>query len=337
MKLKLLLLSGLITLLAACGSAAPESTQPAPATEEAAVATTEPETETVATEEPVEVETEQPAATEEPAAPATEEAAVDAPPTQDPSIPPTPEYAEEDIITTGTGLQYVLIEEGDGEMPEEGGIVSVHYTGRLDDGTVFDSSYPRDEPITFPVGVGYVIPGWDEGISLLKQGSKARLIIPSELGYGEQGAGGVIPPNATLIFDVELIEVQPAPPPPPEAPTEVDEADYTTTESGLKYYDFEEGTGETPEVGQEVEVHYTGWLEDGTMFDSSLTRGQPFIFPVGIGQVIPGWDEGVASMKVGGKRQLVIPPELAYGERGAGGVIPPNASLIFEVELLGVR
>jgi peptidylprolyl isomerase len=84
-------------------------------------------------------------------------------------------------------------------------------------------------------------------------------------------------------------------------------------------------------------VHYTGWLEDGTMFDSSLMRGQPFSFPVGAGQVIPGWDEGVASMKVGGKRQLKIPADLAYGEQGAGGVIPPNAILIFEVELLDVK
>jgi FKBP-type peptidyl-prolyl cis-trans isomerase len=109
-----------------------------------------------------------------------------------------------------------------------------------------------------------------------------------------------------------------------------------TTPSGLQYEDLEEGTGRSPEKGQNVQVHYTGWLEDGTKFDSSHDRGQPFSFPVGAGRVIQGWDEGVASMKEGGKRKLTIPPELGYGERGAGGVIPPNATLIFEVELLRV-
>jgi peptidylprolyl isomerase len=98
-----------------------------------------------------------------------------------------------------------------------------------------------------------------------------------------------------------------------------------------------EGDGPSPETGQTVTVHYTGWLEDGTKFDSSLDRGQPFTFAIGMGQVIAGWDEGVATMKVGGKRQLVIPSELGYGEQGAGAVIPPNATLIFEVELLAVQ
>ncbi|MCB0211182.1 MAG: FKBP-type peptidyl-prolyl cis-trans isomerase [Anaerolineae bacterium] len=243
----------------------------------------------------------------------------------------------EDVETTSSGLQYVVLEEGTGESPGEGSLVSVHYTGTLEDGTVFDSSRNRGQPIEFALGKGEVIPGWDEGIALMKEGGKARLIIPPDLAYGEQGAGGVIPPNATLVFDVELVSVSPPPPPPPEAPTEIPDADYTTTDSGLKYYDFEEGTGASPEAGQMAVVHYTGWLEDGTMFDSSLSRGRPFTFPVSVGQVIPGWDEGVASMKVGGKRQLVIPADLGYGANGAGDAIPPNATLIFEVELLDVQ
>lgn len=111
----------------------------------------------------------------------------------------------------------------------------------------------------------------------------------------------------------------------------------TTTASGLKYVDLKEGTGLSPKKGQNVLVHYTGWLKDGTKFDSSVDRNQPFPFRVGVGQVIRGWDEGVLSMKVGGKRKLIIPPKLGYGARGAGGVIPPNATLIFEVELLDLR
>ena len=116
---------------------------------------------------------------------------------------------------------------------------------------------------------------------------------------------------------------------------------WTKTDSGLQYRDVKEGTGEKAEKGQTCVVHYTGWLwvddAKGKKFDSSKDRGQPFDFPVGAGQVIKGWDEGVVGMKVGGKRELLIPPDLGYGARGAGGVIPPNATLFFEVELLKVQ
>jgi FKBP-type peptidyl-prolyl cis-trans isomerase FkpA len=105
----------------------------------------------------------------------------------------------------------------------------------------------------------------------------------------------------------------------------------------LKYEDLKEGNGDEAKKGNTVEVHYTGWLTNGKKFDSSVDRGQPFSFKLGDGKVIKGWDEGVAGMKVGGKRKLTIPPELGYGARGAGGVIPPNATLVFEVELLKVK
>ncbi|MCK4307324.1 FKBP-type peptidyl-prolyl cis-trans isomerase [candidate division WOR-3 bacterium] len=107
--------------------------------------------------------------------------------------------------------------------------------------------------------------------------------------------------------------------------------------SGLQYVDMVIGTGASPTIGSRVSVHYTGWLEDGTMFDSSKKRDKPFIFTLGQGQVIKGWDEGVVSMKVGGKRKLIIPSKLGYGEYGAGDAIPPNAILIFEIELLKIK
>jgi peptidylprolyl isomerase len=127
----------------------------------------------------------------------------------------------------------------------------------------------------------------------------------------------------------------------PTAATAQAAGDTTTTPSGLKITDSKVGTGVTPRPGQICVMHYTGWLYEGgakgKKFDSSVDRGQPFEFPIGRRQVIAGWEEGVATMKVGGKRTLIIPPELGYGARGAGGVIPPNATLIFDVELLDVK
>jgi peptidylprolyl isomerase len=124
-------------------------------------------------------------------------------------------------------------------------------------------------------------------------------------------------------------------------PEAADAQPVTTTASGLKIIDVKVGTGPSPKPGQTCVMNYTGWLYEngkkGAKFDSSLDRNQPFSFPIGQHQVIAGWDEGVATMKIGGKRTPIIPPELGYGSRGAGGVIPPNATLMFDVELLGVK
>jgi peptidylprolyl isomerase len=127
----------------------------------------------------------------------------------------------------------------------------------------------------------------------------------------------------------------------PSEPEKKSESKMIKTPSGLQYEDTKVGTGASPQKGQTCVMHYTGWLWEngakGKKFDSSLDRGTPFSFPIGEGRVIKGWDEGVATMKVGGKRTLLIPPELGYGSRGAGGAIPPNATLIFEVELLEIK
>ncbi|MGK7923663.1 MAG: FKBP-type peptidyl-prolyl cis-trans isomerase, partial [Spirulina sp.] len=123
----------------------------------------------------------------------------------------------------------------------------------------------------------------------------------------------------------------------PQTQENVSEENVMTTESGLQYVVIKEGVGDPPATGATVVVHYTGTLEDGTKFDSSRDRNQPFSFKIGIGQVIKGWDEGVGMMKPGGRRKLIIPPDLGYGARGAGGVIPPNATLIFDVELLRIQ
>ena len=187
-------------------------------------------------------------------------------------------------------------------------------------------------PLSFVIGRGdTVFPGWEEGATGMKVGGKRLLVIPPELALGAEG-NSVIPANSTLVMEIELTDVKE-----PQVATQVDEKDFTTTESGLKYYDLKTGTGDSPKTGQTVVVHYTGWLSDGTQFDSSVDRGEPFSFVLGEGSVIPGWDEGLATMKVGGKRQLVVPPDLGYGDQGSGSLIPPGATLIFEVELLEIK
>jgi peptidylprolyl isomerase len=232
--------------------------------------------------------------------------------------------------TTPSGLQYEDSVVGSGAQARPGDKVTVHYTGWLLDATAplgrgrkFDSSKDRRDPFEFELDAGQVIRGWDEGVQGMQIGGTRVLTIPPELGYGSRGAGGVIPPNATLVFEVELLATA--------APPQLDMVDSVV------------GSGAEARAGQQVTVHYTGWLFDaaaegqrGRKFDSSKDRGDPFKFALGAGQVIKGWDQGVQGMKVGGTRVLTIPAELGYGARGAGGVIPPNATLVFEVELLGV-
>ena len=252
-------------------------------------------------------------------------------------IPPQPTAVSEgDLETTDSGLQFFDLETGDGAAAEEDGLVSTDYTlwVREEDGsdTFIASSEDRGGPLSFVLGKGDVVfPGWEEGVSTMQAGGTRQLIIPPELGLGEVGGGGSIPPNATLVLEITLVDAQE-----PVKQTEVDPDDYIETESGLKYYDIVEGDGPSPEEGQVVVVHYSGWLEDGTKFDSSIDRGQPFTFPLGTGSVIPGWDEGVADMQVGGVRQLVIPSDLGYGDAGSG-LIPPGATLIFDIELLSIQ
>jgi peptidylprolyl isomerase len=244
---------------------------------------------------------------------------------------PPPDFAGADYETTASGLQIAILDEGAGERAEPGDIVRVHYRGLLGDGTVFDSSEGRD-PFRFALGQGAVIRGWDEGIGLLNEGGHALLVIPADLGYGATGSGGVIPPNATLYFEVELVEVLEGG---PSDPVEVAEGDYETTASGLQHYVIEEGQGQIPEEGEPVRIDFTAWFEDGTRLDSSIDAGQPLVFALGSEQIFPGLSEAVSLMRVGGRSQFIIPPDLAFGEQGAAG-IPPDTALVFLIDLLEV-
>jgi peptidylprolyl isomerase len=233
-----------------------------------------------------------------------------------------------------SGLQYADLTVGSGDLAADGDLVLVDFTIWVaESGRYFTGSNQQGAAFDFRLGSGQVFTGWEEGMVGMQVGGKRQLLIPSGLALGEEGFGDAIPPNSDLLMEVELLSLSK-----PLVRTEVDEADFTTTESGLRYFDIVEGDGAMPQVGQTAVVHYTGWLEEtGVQFDSSVDRGEPFQFPVGLGNVIAGWDEGVATMRVGGKRQLIVPAELGYGAAGAGGAIPPNATLIFEVELLDIK
>ncbi|MEZ5964344.1 MAG: FKBP-type peptidyl-prolyl cis-trans isomerase [Planctomycetota bacterium] len=372
---------------------------------------------------------------------------------QDPAKPGDP--ATPAPVTTASGLQYTVLQAGpaDGERPAVGDRVQVHYTGWLENGTEFDSSRTRGMPAQFVLG--RVIPGWNEGLVLMTVGARHKLVVPPELGYGEKGAGGVIPPNATLTFDVELLGIERAPAfvapdqdklvatdsglkvqvavegkGEPLAETDRVELHYgvwtvagesvmsyldergpvrvaagdlrmpfmrelllklkdggsclavvpvatafpqqrppalgdatdcvwmmkvvqvlrpmplpeykapdpdklTKTTSGLQYEVITEGSGKQPTAADTVQVHYIGWLQDGTVFDSSYGRGEPAEFP--LRGVIPGWTEGVQLMKEGAVYQFVIPPDLAYGANGSPPSVPGNATLTFRIELLHVK
>lgn len=351
----------------------------------------------------------------------------------------------QEMQTTASGLQWGVLQKGsEGPHPAATDTVKVHYTGWLPDGTKFDSSRDRGQPAEFPLN--RVIKGWTEGLQLMTPGERCKFVIPGELAYGAAGRPPKIPANATLVFDVELIEVKVAPKMPefpkgnpdavkacesglkyeylkhgtgamvgadaagsfryaifgtdgrlfecteqqgnklagttkslrPEflrellptvkvgdvlrlevpksmlgqnapdtvwevellAITEVpkftmpDAKKLVTTDSGLQYEVVKAGTGKTPTLSSTVLAHYTGWLTDGTMFDSSVVRGEPTEFP--LNGVIKGWTEGLQLMQEGGIYKFVIPAALGYGSADQG-TIPPNSTLVFQVELVKVK
>ncbi len=256
-------------------------------------------------------------------------------PPQEPPQQPAPAdvaAAPTDATKTASGLASKVITKGKGkDHPTRDDKVKVHYTGWTTDGKMFDSSV-GSEPITF--GLGQVIKGWTEGLQLMVEGEKRRLWIPKNLAYGDRPRMGA--PAGDLVFDVELLQVIPAPKP-PTTPEDVKAppASATKTKSGLAYRVLKKGTGTTsPSASDAVTVNYSGWTTDGKMFDSSITRGEPATFP--LNGVIKGWTEGVALMHVGDVVRFWIPGDLAYGDKptrpGA-----PSGTLVFDIELLDIK
>ena len=235
----------------------------------------------------------------------------------------------DDATKTSSGLAYKVLKAGTGaKRPSATQEVEVHYTGWQTDGTMFDSSYKRNQTAKFPLN--RVIPGWTEGVQLMVEGEKSRFWIPEDLAYkGKAGA-----PSGMLVFDIELVSIVPSMSERFPAPPDVAEppVDAKRTASGLAYKVITAGTGSVnPTESSRVQVHYTGWQTDGKTFDSSKKRGRPATFP--LTSVIAGWTEGVQLMVTGETTRFWIPEDLAYQGRPGR----PSGMLVFDIELLEIQ
>jgi len=272
-------------------------------------------------------------------------------------------YIEEKKITVTpapSGLYFVESVQGKGMKIDSGTWVKAQFKVSLTDGKQIFSSYDRGEPMQFEYGKRFDTPGFEEGISKMLKGGKATLVVPSKIAFGEMGRGAMVPPYSTIVYDIEIIDVQSKADHDKQQATEKKKTELKSetnkqqegtlmkkylkdknitakpTPSGLVFVEKVKGTGAKAVAGKKVKVHYTGTLLNGTKFDSSRDRNEPFEFTLGKGQVIKGWDEGIALMNVGGKAIMVIPSNIAYGDRDMG-TIPPYSTLVFDVELLDVK
>ena len=228
--------------------------------------------------------------------------------------------------TTESGIVYTVITATEGEKADSGATVTMHYRGTLTDSTEFDNSYKRPEPFSFVLGKGQVIKGWDEIVSMMRLGEKWSVSIPPEMAYGAQDRGP-IPANSTLIFEMELLSIAA-----PQKPADVSGIEAQTMESGVKYYILQEGTGEKSQMGDMIEFSYTGFTVTGEVFEHSGAQGRPLPRTImGRQPMMPGWQENLVDMKVGEKRQVIVPASLI--DRPLRG-IPPNTDLTFEFEIV---
>jgi FKBP-type peptidyl-prolyl cis-trans isomerase len=274
------------------------------------------------------------------------------------------EYLERQEITVSpaeSGLYYIEEERGSGPIVKDGDRIKAHFIISTITGSQLYSSYDVGEPLEIEIGRTFDNDGVTEALRKMRDGTKATVIVPSSLAFGPEGRGEMVPPYTTMIYEIEVVEFttkeqfeqqqqqseremkQMEEQRRMQEKTQIqdylkeNDLEGLQTGSGLYYIEQVKGTGPKPEPGQTVKVHYTGTLLNGQKFDSSVDRGEPFEFTLGAGQVIQGWDEGIALMNVGSKAILVVPFDLGYGSRAMGQQIPAFSTLVFEVELLEVN
>ena len=235
-----------------------------------------------------------------------------------------------EIVTTASGLKYSVLTPGAGERPPSGAPVTVHYSGWLTDGTPFDSSVKRGEPFEFVLGQGRVIKGWDEGVALMQKGSRFKFTIPPDLGYGTSGSPPVIPPNATLVFEVELLDFVILP-----TFTQATPEKQVKLESGIAYEVVEAGTGESARNGQVCVIEYALFSTSGKLVDSSVAQGRNIRDVCGESRMA-FMNEVLPLMKTGTSLRLEVPPALAFKDRPMGPDLPPNSNTVWQLRVLEI-
>ena len=249
------------------------------------------------------------------------------------------------VVTTKSGLRYSIDTVGNGAVAKEGDFVSIHYKlwvvkdsskmfkdwsgDSTKKNSLIGDTRQTNQPAKFVLGAGVLL-GSEEAIEGMKKGETRSIIVPSKLAFGDRGYGPV-PPNSNLKFVVTLLDVKEQ-----LNMWKLDTSNIQTTSSGLKYIIVQKGTGPYPDSGKTVLVNYSGFLTNGKRFDSSVEREEPFLFTVGMHQVIPGWEEGILLMNKGTKARLIIPSSLAFSNKKVGQ-IPANSDLIFDVELIDFK
>ncbi len=240
-----------------------------------------------------------------------------------PETPRTP--PEGAHVLQANGLSVWDVSPGQGEPARPGQVVVVEYSAFTQDGTLLDATYLKDDPLRFVVGGGRVLPGMDQGVRDMRPGGERQLVIPPQLGFGARGIPKRVPPDATLTYEMKLLDVLVLPVEPPAGAG-------AERPSGLRVLDVVEGAGAEVVAGRKVVMDYVQWLAEGPVrIDTSLERPAPVKVEAGAGLLLPGWDEGLLGMKEGGHRKLVLPPALAFGAEGKPPSVPPNATLVLEV------